>query len=144
MAISTRSVADGDEIATPYPPTADDARNDTKVHDALLVRSIDRYIHLLETAYQIQMTTKDFDLFKANEPDFTTPATLAFINRKLAIDLGGIHSAESQTVDLDAQAVTFGLAKGEIYPMRIFFAERHVIGSDFVVETTLSEIGVCD
>jgi fibro-slime domain-containing protein len=67
-----------------------------------------------------------------------------FINRKLAIDLGGIHSAESQTVDLDAQAVTFGLAKGEIYPMHIFFAERHVIGSDFVVETTLSEIGVCD
>jgi len=67
-----------------------------------------------------------------------------FINRRLAIDLGGIHSAESQTVDLDAQATTFGLAKGEIYPMHIFFAERHVIASDFVIETTLSEIGVCD
>jgi fibro-slime domain-containing protein len=67
-----------------------------------------------------------------------------FINRKLAIDLGGIHSAESQTVDLDAQAVALGLANGELYPMHIFFAERHVIGSDFVVETTLSEIGVCD
>ena len=67
-----------------------------------------------------------------------------FINRKLAIDLGGIHSAESQTVDLDAQSTRFGLAKGEIYPMHIFFAERHVIASDFVVETTLSQIGVCD
>ena len=52
--------------------------------DALLIRSIDRYIHLLQTAYRIQMTTKDFNLFKANEPDFMTPATLAFINRKLA------------------------------------------------------------
>jgi fibro-slime domain-containing protein len=67
-----------------------------------------------------------------------------FINRKLAIDLGGIHAAESQTVDLDARASTFGLARGEIYPMHIFFAERHLIGSDFIVETTLSEIGACD
>jgi len=67
-----------------------------------------------------------------------------FINRRLAIDLGGIHEAESQTVDLDAQAATLGLSKGAIYPMHIFFAERHVIASDFVVETTISEIGVCN
>ena len=60
------------------------ARDDKATHDALLIRSIDRYIRLLQTAYQIQMTTKDFNLFKVNEPDFTTPACLAFINRKLA------------------------------------------------------------
>jgi len=54
------------------------------------------------------------------------------------------YEAESQTVDLDAQAAALGLAQGEIYPMHIFFAERHVTMSDFVVETTLSEIGVCD
>jgi fibro-slime domain-containing protein len=67
-----------------------------------------------------------------------------FINRKLAIDLGGIHSAESQTVNLDTQAATLGLSKGAVFPMHIFFAERHVVGSDFVVETTISEIGVCN
>jgi fibro-slime domain-containing protein len=67
-----------------------------------------------------------------------------FINRKLVIDLGGIHVAESQTVDLDAQAAKLGLRKGEIYPMHIFFAERHVTMSDFVVETTISELGTCD
>jgi fibro-slime domain-containing protein len=67
-----------------------------------------------------------------------------FINRRLAIDLGGVHSAESQTVDLDGQASTLGLSKGTVYPMHIFFAERHVTGSDFVVETTISEIGVCN
>jgi fibro-slime domain-containing protein len=67
-----------------------------------------------------------------------------FINRKLVIDLGGIHEAESGTVDLDAQAKTLGLRKGETYPMHIFFAERHVTMSDFVVETTITEIGVCD
>jgi fibro-slime domain-containing protein len=67
-----------------------------------------------------------------------------FINRRLAIDLGGIHSSESQTVDLDAQAATLGLSRGAAYPMHIFFAERHVTGSDFVVETTISEIGLCN
>jgi fibro-slime domain-containing protein len=67
-----------------------------------------------------------------------------FINRRLAIDLGGIHSAESQTVNLDAQASTLGLQKGGTYPMHIFFAERHVTGSDFVIETTISEIGLCN
>ena len=67
-----------------------------------------------------------------------------FINRKLAIDLGGIHSSLSQTVDLDARAGDLGIAKGQIYSMHIFFAERHPIGSDFVVETTISEFDACN
>jgi fibro-slime domain-containing protein len=67
-----------------------------------------------------------------------------FINRILAIDLGGVHVAMSQTVDLDAQASKLGIATGGIYSMNIFFAERHPIASDFVVETTISELGTCD
>jgi fibro-slime domain len=67
-----------------------------------------------------------------------------FINRNLAIDLGGIHSSMSQTVDLDAQAGQLGIVKGEIYPMHIFFAERHMTGSDFVIETTISEFDACN
>jgi len=66
-----------------------------------------------------------------------------FINRQLAIDLGGIHSMLTQTVDLDAQAGNLGLTKGQVYPMHIFFAERHPIGSDFVIETTISEFDAC-
>jgi fibro-slime domain-containing protein len=66
-----------------------------------------------------------------------------FINRTLAIDLGGVHSSLSQTVDLDAQARTLGIARGGIYSMHIFFAERHPIASDFVVETTISEFASC-
>jgi fibro-slime domain-containing protein len=46
-------------------------------------------------------------------------------------------------VDLDAQAGTLGIARDGFYSMHIFFAERHRTGSDFVVETTLSELGVC-
>jgi fibro-slime domain-containing protein len=67
-----------------------------------------------------------------------------FINRILAIDLGGIHSIMWQTVDLDAQAEALGIAKGGIYSMNIFFAERHPVGSDFVIETTISEFDVCN
>jgi fibro-slime domain-containing protein len=67
-----------------------------------------------------------------------------FINRNLAIDLGGIHSMLSQTVDLDAQADQLGIEKGGIYSMHIFFAERHMTGSDFVIETTISEFNVCN
>ena len=67
-----------------------------------------------------------------------------FINRKLAIDLGGIHSSITQTVDLDAESGQLGLAKGGIYSMHIFFAERHMIGSDFVIETTISEFDACN
>jgi fibro-slime domain-containing protein len=62
----------------------------------------------------------------------------------LAIDLGGIHASLSQTVDLDAQASKLGIGKGKVYSMHIFFAERHPIGSDFVVETTISQFDVCE
>jgi len=67
-----------------------------------------------------------------------------FINRHLAIDLGGIHEAETQTVDLAANSQQFGIVPGNRYPIHIFFAERHMTGSDFVVETTISEFDVCN
>lgn len=51
--------------------------------DSLLIRAIDRYLGLLATAYQIKMTTKEFNLFTANEPDFSTSSYQAFINQKL-------------------------------------------------------------
>ncbi|GEM_PF-4737349 len=52
--------------------------------DARLVRAIDRYVSLLDVAYNIQMSTDDFRMFETNEPDFATVAFLAFVNRKLA------------------------------------------------------------
>ena len=55
-----------------------------KTGDARLLRSIDRYTRLLNTAYNIQMSTKEFNVFQANEADFSTLNMLAFINRKLS------------------------------------------------------------
>ena len=35
-----------------------------------------------------------------------------FINGKLAIDIGGVHGAESESIDLDAHAGELGIVKG--------------------------------
>lgn len=67
-----------------------------------------------------------------------------FINRVLAIDLGGIHEAMSRTVELDVAARALGIRQGEVYPMHIFFAERHPIASNFVLETSISEFAICE
>jgi len=58
-----------------------------------------------------------------------------FINGKLAIDLGGLHSSLSSTIDLDASASKLGITKGNNYSMELFHAERHTTASDFRVDT---------
>ena len=47
-----------------------------------------------------------------------------FINKKLALDLGGVHSRMEGTVNLDANANNLGLVVGQIYSMDLFQAER--------------------
>lgn len=61
-----------------------------------------------------------------------------FINNKLAIDLGGIHAQETQSVNLDAQAANLGISKGNSYPLAVFNAERHVVQSNFRIDTSLT------
>jgi fibro-slime domain-containing protein len=53
----------------------------------------------------------------------------AFIDRRLALDLGGVHGTESGAVSLDE----LGLTPGEVYPLDVFFAERQTSGSTFHV-----------
>lgn len=61
----------------------------------------------------------------------------AFINRRLVINLGGLHAAETATIYLDAIAADLGLKVGERYPLDLFGAERHTSGSHFRIETTI-------
>lgn len=56
-----------------------------------------------------------------------------FVNGQLVIDLGGLHSALSASVEMD----TLELTIGETYPMDIFHAERHTSQSNFRIETTI-------
>ena len=56
-----------------------------------------------------------------------------FINGQRVIDLGGLHFALSETVDLD----TLGLTAGEVYPFDFFFAERNTNESHFRIDTSI-------
>lgn len=60
-----------------------------------------------------------------------------FINRRLALDLGGVHARETKSVDLDELASELGIEIGGSYAMDIFHAERHTGESNFRIETTI-------
>jgi fibro-slime domain-containing protein len=66
-----------------------------------------------------------------------------FVNRRLAIDLGGLHQPMSAEVSLDTLAATHGLVVGDIYPLDFFFAERHTVESNFTIETSIADVGSC-
>jgi len=57
-----------------------------------------------------------------------------FIGGKMVIDLGGVHGAISQTVDLDKVS---WLTSGQDYELKLFFAERHTTQSNMRIDTTL-------
>jgi fibro-slime domain-containing protein len=55
-----------------------------------------------------------------------------FVNGILAVDLGGIHMASSDSITLDdAAAQAFGLTVGGMYEIALFQAERHVVQSNY-------------
>jgi fibro-slime domain-containing protein len=57
-----------------------------------------------------------------------------FINKKLAVDLGGIHTPVAGSVKLDgAAAAKFGLVAGNVYEVAVFQAERQTDSSTFKI-----------
>jgi fibro-slime domain-containing protein len=60
-----------------------------------------------------------------------------FINGKLAIDLGGLHQVQMDSVNLDGQATALGITKGKVYSLDLFHAERHSVASNFRIDTNL-------
>ncbi|MDO5576894.1 MAG: fibro-slime domain-containing protein, partial [Fibrobacter sp.] len=58
----------------------------------------------------------------------------AFINNKLAMDLGGRHSAERGSFKLDNDE---SLVVGKKYNLDFFFAERHTSGSTITITTNI-------
>ncbi len=67
-----------------------------------------------------------------------------FINGKLALDIGGIHGAVSRTLRLTANPdsngdrynATYDIHVGDIVPIKIFHAERHLTQSNFKLQLT--------
>jgi fibro-slime domain-containing protein len=56
-----------------------------------------------------------------------------FVNKKLGLDLGGVHGAQTASIAFD----TLGLTVGQTYPLDVFHAERHTSASDFAMTTTI-------
>jgi len=54
-----------------------------------------------------------------------------FINRRLAVDLGGIHTPLDGSVNLDLMAVDLALVDGGLYEIVVFQAERQTYGSSY-------------
>ena len=57
-----------------------------------------------------------------------------FIDKKLVLDIGGMHSAVAGTIDLDA----LGLVEGRSYQFDMFYNERHTVGSRISIQTTMN------
>lgn len=60
-----------------------------------------------------------------------------FINKKLAMDLGGVHGPKEAEAVLDDLAEKLGILPGGTYQLDFFFAERHTKESNFRIETTI-------
>ena len=94
--------------------------------------------HLDESTYR---QVKSFGGFVQQEPQEGRPSSVStdvwvFFDKQLGIDLGGVHGADSRSVNLDT---LFGPGKAAgNYIFDFFFAERHTSESNLRIETSLT------
>jgi fibro-slime domain-containing protein len=60
-----------------------------------------------------------------------------FVNKKLGIDLGGVHGVQNALLDFDMKATELGITVGSVYQLDVFHAERHTTQSNFKMVTTI-------
>ena len=59
-----------------------------------------------------------------------------FINGRLAVDLGGVHSATNGSITLSQRTTELGLQLGKVYEAVVFQAERHTTASSYKLTLT--------
>ena len=74
-----------------------------------------------------------YDQSNSYRVDFATDGDAwIFINKKLALDLGGVHEPAQDTIMLDAEgASSLGLADGNVYEIAVFQAQRRPSESSY-------------
>jgi fibro-slime domain-containing protein len=60
-----------------------------------------------------------------------------YVNKRLAIDLGGVHDPLTGSIDFDARQAQLGITVGETYTLDVFHAERHTVASTFRMVTNI-------
>jgi len=76
-----------------------------------------------------------FDYHKGQKFDFIGDDDVwVYINNKLAVDLGGVHVADTLSVSLD----DLNLTEGKTYPFDFFFCERKPTASHMLITTSMN------
>ncbi len=86
------------------------------------------FTYMLDTSFVFRKGNGDVFTFTGDDDVWV------FVDGKLVIDLGGVHGATHQSVNLDRLN---WLTDGTTYSLKFFFAERHTTQSNFRIETTL-------
>ncbi len=63
-----------------------------------------------------------------------------FINNRCVMDLGGIHSAVTDSFELDPMAPSLGLQMGQSYELKFFFCERQATRSEIWITSNIISI----
>jgi fibro-slime domain-containing protein len=66
-----------------------------------------------------------------------------FINRKLAVNLGGLHETLRGAINLDASSLGLAIEVGQIYTMNIFYADRQPVSAVLDIEVPAADFAVC-
>jgi fibro-slime domain-containing protein len=112
------SAGEGTAAQTPPPYTAN--------YTAEVPATLHNFSFTSEIRYWFQ-----FDSTKTYKLDFTGDDDLwMFVNKRLAVDIGGIHIALPGTVTVNA-ANAFGMTNGNVYEVEVFQAERQTTSSTF-------------
>ena len=95
-----------------------------------------------KTAHNFSFTMEmvcDFTMQGGLKFDFTGDDDVwVFVNGRLAVDVGGIHSAVNASVNLDNKRAAFGgLVDGQKYKLHMFYAERHTNESNIKITTNI-------